>query len=172
MRSGETELHALFEMTPDLVCKGAPFSARLVRGIIPWMMVLVLPLWGVSCTGSDQVDFEPTHLYKPAENPVLSPDSTFVFMDPISRKRVQWQRADVFNPAAIVKDGRIYLLYRCEDNPAAAIGGRTSRLGLAVSDDGLHFKKYPEPVLFPDTSAWKQYDYPGGCEDPRLVQIG
>jgi predicted GH43/DUF377 family glycosyl hydrolase len=61
------------------------------------------------------------------------------------------------------------LLYRCEDNPAAAIGGRTSRLGLAVSTDGIHFSKFPKPVLFPDNDAFKTYDFPGGCEDPRVV---
>jgi predicted GH43/DUF377 family glycosyl hydrolase len=146
------------------------FSASFACSSILFLMMFLLAVWGVGCTIPDRLDFEPTHLYKPVENPVLSPDSSLVFTDPVSQKRIQWQKADVFNPAAIVKDGRIFLLYRCEDNPAAAIGGRTSRLGLAVSDDGLHFKKYPVPVLYPDTGIWKQFDYPGGCEDPRLVQ--
>jgi predicted GH43/DUF377 family glycosyl hydrolase len=69
-----------------------------------------------------------------------------------------------------VKDNKVFLLYRCEDNPAASIGGRTSRLGLAESEDGIHFKKFPSPVLYPDSSEYMKYDYPGGCEDPRLVQ--
>ena len=81
---------------------------------------------------------------------------------------VRWQRADVFNPGAIVKDGKVFLLYRAEDNPAAILGGRTSRLGLAESTDGIHFTKHPEPVLFPDNDAFSEYDYPGGCEDPRV----
>jgi beta-1,2-mannosidase len=108
--------------------------------------------------------------YKPAENPILKSDSSYTFIDPIKKELVKWQKADVFNPAAIVKDGKVFLLYRCEDNPAAALGGRTSRLGLASSEDGIHFKKFPEPVLYPDNDAYKQYEYPGGCEDPRLVQ--
>ncbi|MFN8340346.1 MAG: glycoside hydrolase family 130 protein [Cyclobacteriaceae bacterium] len=107
---------------------------------------------------------------KPATNPVLKADPSFTFTDPISHATVQWQKADVFNPAAIVKDGKIFVLYRCEDNPAAGYSGRTSRLGLAESTDGIHFKKHPEPVLFPADDAFRQYDYPGGCEDPRLVQ--
>lgn len=107
---------------------------------------------------------------KPAENPILQADSLFTFLDPIKKTVVQWQKADVFNPAAIVKDGKVYMLYRCEDNPSAILGGRTSRLGLAVSDDGLHFKKFPKPVLYPDKDDFSRYDYPGGCEDPRLVQ--
>lgn len=107
---------------------------------------------------------------KPRENPILKADSSYEFTDPIKNEIVRWQKADVFNPAAIVKDGKIFLLYRCEDNPAAGYAGRTSRLGLAESTDGIHFKKYPEPVLYPANDAFKEYDYPGGCEDPRLVQ--
>ena len=107
---------------------------------------------------------------KPPENPILHADSSFSFIDPIMHKAVKWQKADVFNPGAIVKDNKVFLLYRCEDNPAAALGGRTSRLGLAESTDGIHFKKHPTPVLYPANDAFKQYDFPGGCEDPRIVQ--
>ena len=106
---------------------------------------------------------------KPKENPVLRADSSFVFFCPVKKDSVRWQKADVFNPAAIVKDGKIFVLYRCEDNPAAALGGRTSRIGLAESTDGLHFKKHPVPVLYPDNDEYQQYDYPGGCEDPRVA---
>src|SRR5512133_22143 len=109
-------------------------------------------------------------LYKPAENPVLKGDSTFTFIDPIKNDTVKWQKADVFNPAAIVRGNKAYLLYRSEDNPSAILGGRTSRLGSAYSEDGLHFTKYPTPVLYPDSSEFIKYDYPGGCEDPRIVQ--
>jgi predicted GH43/DUF377 family glycosyl hydrolase len=82
---------------------------------------------------------------------------------------VQWQKADVFNPAAIVKDGKIHMLFRAEDNPDARLGRRTSRIGLATSEDGLHFEIHPEPVLYPDSGSFLKYDYPGGCEDPRVV---
>jgi predicted GH43/DUF377 family glycosyl hydrolase len=108
--------------------------------------------------------------YKPAENPILKADSTLTFYDSLKKQYVKWQRADVFNPAAIVKNGRVYLFTRSEDNPAAILGGRTSRIGLAVSDDGIHFKNFPTPVLYPDGSKFKKYDYPGGCEDPRVVE--
>ena len=124
----------------------------------------------ISCSENKEVQINVNRFYKPKENPVLKADSSFSFKDPITNKIVRWQKADVFNPAAIVKDNKIYLLYRCEDNPAAAIGGRISRLGLAESSDGIHFKKFPLPVLYPDSSEFMKYDYPGGCEDPRLVQ--
>jgi predicted GH43/DUF377 family glycosyl hydrolase len=106
---------------------------------------------------------------KPAENPIVRADSSFVFFCPMKGENVRWQKADVFNPAAIVKDGKIMLLYRCEDNPVAHLGGRTSRIGLAESEDGIHFKKYPTPVLYPTKDESAEYDAPGGCEDPRVV---
>jgi predicted GH43/DUF377 family glycosyl hydrolase len=107
---------------------------------------------------------------KTSVNPVLGPDSSFMFRDPVNNDSVRWQKADVFNPAAIVKDNKIYLLFRAEDNPAAILGGRTSRIGLAWSEDGIHFTKYPVPVLYPDKDSLFAFDRPGGCEDPRVVQ--
>lgn len=108
--------------------------------------------------------------HKPEENPILTADSFFVFTDPISQQQVQWQRADVFNPAAVVKGDSIYLLFRAEDNPVATLGHRTSRIGLAASADGIRFKKFMKPVLYPDSSENMQWDYPGGVEDPRVVE--
>ncbi len=104
------------------------------------------------------------------DNPVLKPDSSSVFVSPVTEDSIRWQEADVFNPAAVVRNGEVYLFFRSEDNPRAGIGERTSRIGLAVSSDGIHFKKYKKPVLYPDSSRFMHYDYPGGCEDPRVVQ--
>ena len=107
---------------------------------------------------------------KTSVNPILGPDSAQVFYCPVLKKNVQWQKADVFNPAAIIRDNKVYLLYRAEDNPKAILGGRTSRIGLAVSEDGLHFKRFDKPVIYPDNDAFSAYDFPGGCEDPRVVE--
>jgi len=107
---------------------------------------------------------------KTKENPIVKADSSLKFFCPVKKDTVKWQKADVFNPAAIVKDGKVYLFTRSEDNPKAILGGRTSRIGLAVSEDGIHFKNFKEPVLYPDNDAFNKYDYPGGCEDPRIVE--
>jgi beta-1,2-mannosidase len=49
---------------------------------------------------------------------------------------VHWEALHTFNPAAILRFGRIYVLYRAEDDRGAMrIGMHTSRLGLAESDD-------------------------------------
>jgi predicted GH43/DUF377 family glycosyl hydrolase len=131
---------------------------------------LLFLLLTISCSNHQTTKWDFKSFYKPAENPVLKGDSTFTFIDPIKREVVKWQKADVFNPAAIVKNNKVCMLYRSEDNPAAILGGRTSRIGLAYSEDGIHFTKYPEPVLYPDSSEFMKYDFPGGCEDPRIVQ--
>ncbi len=134
-------------------------------------IILSLALFlSIACNSQtiSQSDFQ--SFYKPKENPIIKADSTYTFICPVQNKLIKWQRADVFNPAAIVKDNKIYLLYRCEDNPVALLSERTSRIGLAYSKDGIHFTKYPQPVLYPDSGQYLQYDYPGGCEDPRIVE--
>lgn len=107
---------------------------------------------------------------KTAVNPIMQADSTYTFLDPVSENEVRWQKADVFNPGAIVKNDTVFLLFRAEDNPDAILGGRTSRIGLAYSTNGIDFTKYPKPVLFPDNDEFSQWDQPGGIEDPRIVE--
>lgn len=109
-------------------------------------------------------------IYKPKENPILSSDSTYIFKNPLDDKLVRWQKAEVFNPAVIMRKGKVKMLFRAEDNPKAMLGHRTSRIGLATSRDGFHFKKYKKPVLFPAQDSFQKYDSVGGCEDPRVVQ--
>jgi len=100
-------------------------------------------------------------------NPVLTP-GTGSFIDPILNKKVFWEAKDVFNPAIVNKDGKVYMLYRAQDKTGKP--GGTSRIGLAVSDDGLHFRRMPKPVLYPENDAFKKYEWEGGCEDPRVVR--
>jgi beta-1,2-mannosidase len=99
-------------------------------------------------------------------NPVLQP-GTGSFTDPILHRPVSWEEKDVFNPAIVVKDGKLYMLYRAQDKTGKPAG--TSRIGLAVSSDGLHFSRSAAPVLFPAEDAEKKFEWEGGCEDPRIV---
>ena len=102
-------------------------------------------------------------------NPILLSDTSSVFICPILQRPVAWEAKDVFNPAAVVKDGKIYLLYRAEDNIVR--NPSTSRLGLAVSEDGLHFTRMNQPVFYPDNDSMKKFEWAGGCEDPRLAKL-
>ena len=112
-----------------------------------------------------------TGFKKPAENPILQANSDFQFFCPVRKDSVSWQRADVFNPGAVVRNDTIFVFFRAEDNPKAKLGERTSRIGLAWSTDGLHFNRYPHPVLYPDQDPYLKWEYPGGVEDPRVVEL-
>ena len=102
-------------------------------------------------------------------NPIISPDTTIFFYCPMRQDSVAWEASDTFNPAATVYDGKVVVLYRAEDNSATGIGSRTSRLGYASSDDGLHFKRMSVPVFYPADDSQKELENPGGCEDPRVA---
>ena len=102
-------------------------------------------------------------------NPVLIPGNGS-FTCPILNTTVFWEQKSVFNPAVVVKDGKIYMLYRAQDETGLPDG--TSRIGLAVSTDGFNFTRNTAPVLYPDNDAEKIYEWTGGCEDPRVVEDG
>lgn len=101
-------------------------------------------------------------------NPIISPDTTSVFRCPMRNKTMKWEDSDTFNPAATVINNSIVVLYRAEDNSATGIGSRTSRIGFASSQDGLHFTRHGAPVMFPGGDAQAFYEDGGGCEDPRV----
>jgi predicted GH43/DUF377 family glycosyl hydrolase len=108
---------------------------------------------------------------RPADGAVISPNRDSVFRDPVTGKAVHWEALHTFNPAAIARGGKIYVLYRAEDDSGEMqIGMHTSRLGLAESDDGVRFRRRPAPVLYPDNDGQKEREWPGGCEDPRIVE--
>jgi len=97
-------------------------------------------------------------------NPIIRSSPEQVFLCPVNNKVVKWEERNVLNPSVVVKDGKIYMIYRAQDMQM------TSRLGLAVSDDGLHFTKQPEPILYPGNDSMKKYEWRGGIEDPRVVE--
>lgn len=104
-------------------------------------------------------------------NPIIRPRPESLFTDPITQQAVRWEALHTFNPAAIVRNGKIYVLYRAEDDSGEMkIGKHTSRLGLAESEDGLHFKRSSAPVFYPGEDDQKENEWPGGCEDPRIAE--
>lgn len=118
----------------------------------------VLPVWAFG-------DF-----IRPAGvNPIISPDSTTLFTDPMNRKKVLWESNDTFNPASTVYKGKLVVLYRAEDKSGVGIGFRTSRLGYAESHNGIEFSRRATPVFYPDNDSQKEMEWPGGCEDPRIA---
>jgi predicted GH43/DUF377 family glycosyl hydrolase len=103
--------------------------------------------------------------------PVITARPESVFTDAILGKPVHWEALHTFNPAAVVRDGKIYVLYRAEDDSGTMqIGMHTSRLGLAVSEDGVRFTREAAPVFYPAKDSEQAREWPGGTEDPRIVE--
>ena len=146
-----------------------------------WILFWISAI-NISLSGSDSlVGKEPASSIVPVQNwqlefqkvekgnPVLGPLSNTSWTCPIRNEEIYWEEKDVFNPAAVVKDNKVYLLYRAEDKVGSLAG--TSRIGLAWSDDGIHFSnRLPEPVLYPQPDNNIQFEWEGGCEDPRVVE--
>lgn len=84
-----------------------------------------------------------------SKSPVLSPQGD------------GFEAAGTFNPAVIQTPVGVVMIYRAQDAKG------TSRLGIAMSNDGQRFDRRPEPVLSPEAP----YEKDGGVEDPRLVRI-
>ncbi len=106
-----------------------------------------------------------------ATEPVIKPDANAVFDCPMRKQPIDWMSAHAFNPASVVRDGQMVVLFRAEDRPnEKAIGFHTSRVGYAYSDDGEHFSYRPTPVLYPDEDDQKRAEWEGGCEDPRICE--
>jgi beta-1,2-mannosidase len=99
---------------------------------------------------------------------VLEDRALVTFTCPLSRDPVAWAAKDAFNPGAVIHDGRICLLVRGEDRIGRYAG--TSRIGLATSSDGHNFELENEPVIAPGNDRWQAWEWPGGVEDPRVVQ--
>jgi beta-1,2-mannosidase len=142
-------------------------------------MTILRKLWlaavlfcAAALQGQDAGRWEIGPFTRPASgNPVIAPRAESRFDDPILKKPVHWEALHTFNPAAIVRDGKVYVLYRAEDDSGAMeIGGHTSRLGLAESADGISFTRRGDPVFYPGDDAQQSREWPGGVEDPRIVE--
>ncbi|MGI9532738.1 glycoside hydrolase family 130 protein [Lutimonas sp.] len=119
---------------------------------------------------------------KDQSNPILYPSDNNYFTCPLERKKIKWEERNVLNPSAVVKGDNIYLFYRAQDAKG------TSRIGLAISEDGIHFKKNSQPVFYPEDDDMKSYEwnyrklngdpldqdcvscYFDGAEDPRIIE--
>src|SRR5712692_11458607 len=114
-------------------------------------IVLLMLLLAASLAFAAQTADLPFGEWKRASNePILSPQGT------------TWESAGTFNPATVMHNGKIVMLYRAQD------ASGTSRLGYAESSDGIHFTRSPRPLLFPETD----YEKDGGVEDARLQKSG
>jgi predicted GH43/DUF377 family glycosyl hydrolase len=112
-------------------------------------------------------------------NPILKPSPDLIFHCPLLNTNVKWEERNVLNPAAVVRNDTVFLFFRAQD-----LNG-TSRIGMAVSTDGLHFQKRATPVFYPANDNMKNLEWDkkrdsiggsicnicfDGVEDPRIVE--
>jgi predicted GH43/DUF377 family glycosyl hydrolase len=154
----------------DLAGAGRQTRRVRSRGESRYVLCLLGALPGVARAQQPLWAFGPFH--KPAAvNPIIAPHPGATFRSPMRDTLVRWEEHATFNPAAVVKDAKVYVLYRAEDASGdLQIGHHTSRIGLAESADGLRFKRREAPVLYPDRDAQAPREWPGGVEDPRVVE--
>ncbi len=109
---------------------------------------------------------------RPADaQPVIRPNPDSVFFCPMRQRNISWEKLHTFNPAAVVRDGLINVMYRAEDDTGEMkVGGHTSRGGLAVTANGIDFTFRSSPVLFPADDDQASHEWMGGCEDPRIAE--
>jgi predicted GH43/DUF377 family glycosyl hydrolase len=89
-------------------------------------------------------------LERHAANPVLLPTPTS-----------DWECYNVFNPSVIYHNGLFHMHYRAQGLEWI------SRIGYAVSEDGVQWNRLQRPVLGPEDGSDSR-----GVEDPRITEIG
>ncbi len=72
----------------------------------------------------------------------------------------EWECTNVFNPAVIHYNGLFHMHYRAQGLDWV------SRIGYAVSEDGIHWNRMRQPMLSPIDGTDSR-----GIEDPRVTEI-
>ncbi len=88
-------------------------------------------------------------LQRYSSEPIMLPDPTS-----------DWECYNVFNPAVIHHNGLFHMHYRAQGLDWI------SRIGYAVSEDGIHWNRLRRPVLEPHDGTDSR-----GLEDPRVTEI-
>lgn len=96
-------------------------------------------------------------LHRYSGNPILA-----------SNPENPWEAGSVLNPSVLYDNGVFRMVYRATNDIYHDRKGRyMSSIGYAESTDGIHFKRFSEPLIVPD----QEYEIRLGCEDPRVTKI-
>jgi predicted GH43/DUF377 family glycosyl hydrolase len=88
-------------------------------------------------------------LQRHPDNPILTPNPQHA-----------WEALNTFNPGVIYHNGIFHMFYRAQGLDY------TSRIGYAISEDGVHFKRLDQPLVTPQ-GEWETR----GVEDPRITYL-
>lgn len=115
-----------------------------------------------------ELQHQPMVLYKPADNPILEPNSVN-----------SWEAFCTFNPAAVYAADKVHLLYRAQGHDYV------SQIGYAASNDGVSIEQRLSQPCYSPSQKFEGVTMPlgnkrgryvsgggcGGCEDPRTTII-
>ena len=112
--------------------------------------------------------------FKKIGKPIFEPSALSEFCCPIEGAGVKWEASNVYNPAVIVRDGVMHMIYRADGEPLGGIdtfGNKrvVCRLGHAISRNGTDFERSGEPVLYPD-EEYKEFEWWGGVQDLHITE--
>ncbi len=144
-------------------------SVILDDKIVSYWFVNNEVIYAVSHTGFlyDPQKIRKYKLNKHIANPIIAPNEDN-----------SWESFTTFNPAALYAGGKVHILYRAQGyDYVSAVGYASSADGVAID------RRSPVPVFAPQEDFEKNetgdanYDFMsggsyGGCEDPRVTQIG
>ena len=100
--------------------------------------------------------------FKKIEGTSISLTDTNRFYCPLQQKRIKWnERLSV--SCTVVRGKLVYLFYTAQDS------NDVSRIGVAISGDGIHFSNINQPILFPAEDFMKQYELLG-ISNPHIVE--
>ena len=106
-------------------------------------------------------------LKRSPENPIIEP------------RPYSWESKATLNPAAIIADGKIHLIYRAIGDSDSSVLGYAGSLNGYDFNDRLPYAIYQKhnnnfskekvisPIAYTSGGGWN-----GGCEDPRLTVLG
>jgi predicted GH43/DUF377 family glycosyl hydrolase len=89
-------------------------------------------------------------LQRHSHNPILTPNPLHA-----------WEALNVFNPGVLYHNGIFHMFYRAQGLDYI------SRIGYAISEDGVHYKRLDQPLISPQ-DEWETR----GVEDPRITYFG
>jgi hypothetical protein len=115
-------------------------TGNLMRtGKLPLLSATLLSIALLAAANPTSSDWQIGPFTRPTNAPVITPNKTSLFTDPIAKAPIHWESLHTFNPAAIVRDNKIYVLYRAEDDTGKMqIGEHTSR--------HQHRRHHPSPA--------------------------
>lgn len=100
--------------------------------------------------------------FKKIEGSSLSLADSSNFFCPIGQKSVNWLE-HVSVSSAMIRGNLVYLFYTGQDREGI------SRIGLAISGDGIHFSNVNQPILFPSLDFMNSYESKG-ISNPHILE--